>query len=115
VYNPLNETSEVTLRIYQENGDKYSEKTIYVDQTVHNWILQDYPAGAVKFEIEAKSESGNNAIKHFEMDITASEFDLVPITTNLALEFNTNGRSNDELNPAKWSYGDIEATFERFA
>ena len=115
VYNPLNETSEVTLRIYQENGDKYSEKTIYVDQTVHNWILQDYPAGAVKFEIEAKSESGNNAIKHFEMDITASEFDLVPVTTNLALEFNTNGRSNDELNPAKWSYGDIEATFERFA
>jgi hypothetical protein len=31
------------------------------------------------------------------------------------LEFNAIGRSNNEANPAQWSYGDIEATFERFA
>jgi hypothetical protein len=49
------------------------------------------------------------------MTITASTFDLVPVATNLALEFNAIGRSNNEVNPAQWSYGDIDATFERFA
>jgi hypothetical protein len=49
------------------------------------------------------------------MTITASTFDLVPVATNLALEFNAIGRSNNEANPAQWSYGDIKATFERFA
>jgi hypothetical protein len=34
------------------------------------------------------------------MTITASTFDLVPVATNLALEFNAIGRSNNEVNPA---------------
>jgi hypothetical protein len=38
VYNPLNETSEVELKIYDENNEVYFEKTIYVDQSVKNWI-----------------------------------------------------------------------------
>jgi len=38
VYNPLNETSEVTLKIYDENEEVYFEKTLYVDQSVKNWI-----------------------------------------------------------------------------
>jgi hypothetical protein len=49
------------------------------------------------------------------MDIAPSVFDLSPITTNLAFEFNAFERSNNELNPGEWKYGDIEATFERFA
>jgi hypothetical protein len=38
VYNPLNETSEVELKIYDENNEVYFEKIIYVDQSVKNWI-----------------------------------------------------------------------------
>jgi len=38
VYNPLNETSEVDLKIYDANDEIYFEKTIYVDQSVKNWI-----------------------------------------------------------------------------
>ena len=115
VYNPLNETSEVDLKIYDAEGEVYFKKTIFVDQSVHNWIQQDYPAGEIVFEITAKSDSGENAVKRFPMTIEESSFDLVPVATNLALEFDARGRSNDEANPEHWSYGDIEATFERFA
>lgn len=115
VYNPLNETSSVTLTIYEENGEIYFEKDIFVDQTVRNWVSQDFPAGKVRFEIKAVSDSGEITVKSFELDIEASSFDLTPITTNLALEFSAAGRSNDEANPAHWNYEDIEATFERFA
>ena len=115
VYNPFNETTEVTLNIYQEDGATYFTKTISVDQTVQNWVIQDYPAGNIVLEIRAKSETGFDAVKQFTMTITASTFDLVPVATNLALEFNAIGRSNNEVNPAQWSYGDISATFERFA
>ena len=115
VYNPLNETSAITQTIYDENGNVFFEKDIIVDQTVRNWISQDFPAGKVRFEIKATSDSGEITIKTFEIDIEASEFDSTPIATNLALEFNASGRSNDEANPAQWSYGSYEATFERFA
>jgi hypothetical protein len=115
VYNPLNETSTVILKIYDANGEIYFDKEIYVDQTVHNWVSQDYPAGDIVFEITALSDSGESAIKRFPMLITASEFDLTPVSTNLALEFTAAGRSNDESNPAHWNYENIEASFERFA
>lgn len=115
VYNPLNETSEVDLRIYDSENEVYFEKTIYVDQSVKNWVQQDYPAGEVVFEITAKSDSGENAVKRFPMTIEKSTFDLVPVSSNLLLEFDARGRSNDESNPEHWSYGDIEATFDRFA
>lgn len=115
VYNPLNETSEVDLRIYDAENEVYFEKTLYVDQSVKNWIQQDYPAGEIVFEITAKSDSGENAVKRFPMTIEKSTFDLVPVASNLLLEFDARGRSNDEANPEYWAYGDIEADFERFA
>jgi hypothetical protein len=115
VYNPLNETSEVVLKIYDENEEVYFEKTLYVDQSVKNWIQQDYPAGEIVFEITAKSDSGENAVKRFPMTIEKSTFDLAPVASNLLLEFDARGRSNDEANPEYWAYGDIEADFERFA
>ena len=115
VYNPLNEISEVTLRIYDAEGAVYYEKLLYIDQSVKNWIQQDYPAGDIVFEISTKSESGQKVVKSFPITVEASSFDLVPVSSNLLLEFNAQGRSNDEANPGHWSYGDIEATFDRFA
>jgi hypothetical protein len=53
--------------------------------------------------------------KRFNVSVEQSQFNLTPVTANLALEFNAVGRSNNEINPAQWSYGNIEASFERFA
>lgn len=115
VYNPFEETTSTTLTIIQENGEEYSNKEIIVDQTPQNWIVQDYPAGKVKFRISAHSETETDAIKEFEVNVEPSSFTLTPVATNLALEFSAANRSNNEANPAQWSYGDIKATFERFA
>ena len=115
VYNPFEETTLTTLTIIQEDGEEYSNKEIIVDQTPQNWIVQDYPAGKVKFRISAHSETEIDAIKEFEVNVEPSLFTLKPVATNLALEFSAANRSNNEANPAQWSYGDIEATFERFA
>lgn len=115
VYNPFEETTLTTLTIIQEDGEEYSNKEIIVDQTPQNWIVQDYPAGKVKFRISVHSETEIDAIKEFEVNVEPSLFTLTPVATNLALEFSAANRSNNEPNPAQWSYGDIEATFERFA
>ena len=115
VYNPFNETSTVVLKIYNEDETLYSEKTLTVDQTVQNWVLQDYPAGNIKLELFSASETGQNAIKILPIAIQASQFDLTPVVSSLLLEFSAQGRSNNEANPGSWSYGDINATFDRFA
>ena len=115
VYNPFNETSTVTLRIYNEDESLYSEKELLVDQTVQSWVVQDYPVGNIKLELFSPSETGQNAVKTLPIAITASSFDLTPVSSSLLLEFSAQGRSNNEANPASWSYGDINATFERFA
>lgn len=115
VYNPFNETSTVTFKIYNEDETIYSEKELLVDQTVQNWVLQDYPVGNIKLELFSPSETGQNAIKVLPITIEASQFDLTPVISSLQLEFSAQGRSNNESNPGSWSYGDINATFDRFA
>lgn len=115
VYNPFEETTQTTLSIIKENNEEYSSKNIIVDQTPQNWVIQDYPAGKVKFRISAYSETGINAVKEFVLDVEPSTFTLTPVATNLALEFSAAGRSNNEANPGQWAYGPYQATFERFA
>lgn len=115
VYNPFKETTQTILTIFKEDGEIYSTKDIVVDQTPQNWVVQDYPAGNIKLQISAYSETGTAAIKTFDLAVTPSQFTLTPIVTNLALEFSAASRSNNEINPAQWSYGDVSATFERFA
>ena len=116
VYNPFNQTTDVNLAILDSEDNIYFEKNISVDQTIQNWVTQDYPAGKVTFRITAKSETGTNTVKTFPIEIEASSFDLTPISTNLIMEFNANGRGNNEKNPAQWSYnGEYNATFNRLA
>jgi hypothetical protein len=69
VYNPFNETSQITLNILQEDGEIYFTKTISVDQTVQNWVIQDYPAGNIKLEMRAYSETGADAVKTFTVKV----------------------------------------------
>lgn len=114
VYNPFSETTNINLSIY-EDDILYSSKDIIVDQTPQNWVIQDYPAGKVIFSITAKSQTEEDTIKNFEMLIAPSTFDLTPVASNLALEFDASDRSNNEKNPEQWNYNDIEASFERFA
>lgn len=107
-YNPFAENAEITLSIFNEDGSIYSEKHITVDQSPKTWVTQDYPAGKVKFQITC-----GTAIADVNLIVDPSDFDLTIIDDKI-LEFNALGRSNSEANPATWTYGDIEATFEGF-
>lgn len=119
VYNPFFETADITLSIYEENDinkeNPYLTKALVVDQTVQNWVIQDYPSGKVTFEIQAHSESGVDAIKTFTIDVEPTVFDLEVLTNGLAFEFTAKNRSNAEKDPGHWSYNGYEAQFERFA
>ena len=115
IFNPFEQATQATLTIFKEDGEVYFAKDIVVDQTPQNWVIQDYPAGNIKLQILAYSETGTAAVKTFDLTVTPSQFTLTPVATNLALEFSAAGRSNNEINPAQWAYGDISAIFERFA
>lgn len=108
-YDPFTQNMDVTLTILREGGIVYSEKTIAIDQTPKTWVTQDYPIGATTFRI-----SCGNAVQEITLDVAQSDFDREVLTDSLAMEFSAAGRNNSEANPASWSYGDINATFEGF-
>lgn len=109
VYHPYEENPEITLNIYDSNNSLYSTKTLTVDHTARTWTTQDYPVGAVKFEIVC-GETANSVT----LEVAESDFHEELITNSMVLNFDPTGRSNSESNPESWSYNDVAATFEGF-
>lgn len=107
-YNPFSEETEVSLTILNEDGSVYSEKQITVDQSAKTWVTQDYPAGNTVFQITCGTASASVTV-----NVSPSNFTLTLVEDKI-LEFNAAGRSNQEANPAQWSYNDIIATFDGF-
>lgn len=54
-YDPQDETASVTLSIIQSNGAVYWSKPLSVDRTRQEWTVNDYPEGAVVFQISCGS------------------------------------------------------------
>ena len=111
VYNPASETAQVTLSVIDGNGEVYSSSTITKDRsTTEPWIINDFPSGNVTFRIACGS-----TIKNLQVAVEEYVFPISKVTDSLLLEFNADGRSNSEPNPATWSYGNnISATFDGF-
>ena len=109
VYDPFLQTTDITLNVYDEEGNLYHTAPLQVDQSPKEWVTQDYPAGKIKFEIVCKDTTVSTVI-----DVKPTTFDKEIITDSCILDFNARGRSNNESNPAQWKYNDIEATFDGF-
>lgn len=115
VYDPLNETAEVTLSVLDADGAEYSSQTIYIGRSATAWTLTDYPAGEdIKFRIVCRETTID-----IVMDVEEFIFPLSVVTNDLLLEFKANGRSNSEANPESWSYESADgntytATFDSF-
>ena len=109
VYDPFLQTTDIDLNIYNEDGSLYRSASLQVDQSPKEWITQDYPAGAVKFEIVCKDTTVSQTIQ-----IKPTTFDKEVITDSCVLDFSAQGRSNNESNPEQWSYKDITAEFDGF-
>ena len=104
VYDPFLQTTDITLNVYDEEGNLYHTAPLQVDQSPKEWVTQDYPAGKVKFEIVCQDTVASTVI-----DVKPTTFDKEIITDSCVLDFNARGRSNNEANPAQWKYERIDA------
>lgn len=110
VYDPSTELATVTLSVIDSNGDVYSTSTIAKDRsTSDSWIVNDYPSGNIRFRIECGS-----TIKDLPVNVEHYVFPISKVTDSLLLEFDPEGRSNAESDPATWNYADITSTFSGF-
>jgi len=111
VYTPSSQMSEVVISV---GGTVVSE--ISVDRTRRTFSFRVNNAGTVPVVI-----STGNVSKTITLTVTAAQIDVHAETENLALHLSSASRSNNEANPALWTFdpspeiGDeISATFTGF-
>lgn len=87
VYTPGKNTSTVYLYI---NGEQQGNP-LSCDITWHNWEYRPTTIGEFIFKIQTGKVS-----RSFNVHVTESSIDVQPVSSNLALELNSVGRSNSE-------------------
>ena len=107
VFHPGYEKVRISQLILNEDGSVFSEKEPEIGRSAVTWDIQNYPLGNVTFKIVCEHVEESKIIK-----VNESTFNRKIYTDNLLLEFNAQDRQNIEVNPDRWSYGDIEASFE---
>ena len=105
-YDPASETTSVTLSVINPNGTVYTSKTLTVPRTPQTWTVNDYPMGTVTFRLAVSGGAVNKVV-----EVAESGYVIEPITDSLVLNFDAQGRSNQEDNPAVWTDGTTTATF----
>ena len=104
VYNPTSLTSEVEI---------YANDTLLasltVDRTEQSYTYRADEYGALKIDIKSGTTT-----KTINITVTESEIDVEAETEDLVLYLSSQGRSNQEANPATWTYGNIATTFTGF-
>lgn len=110
VYDPLSTESTISLTIsYLEGGiyKEYSTSSRTVGRELQHWSTRQYPVGSVRFTIALRNISRTTNIT-----VEENSLPIEPTTTDLELYLSSAGRSNSEINPAVWEYGDITTEFQ---
>lgn len=82
-------------------------RTLSVPRSMQTYVNRFTTQGTVQVQFVCRSIKYN-----FKVDVTESDVAVGEATQGLVLRLSAAGRSNDEENPANWSYGDIKTTFE---
>lgn len=82
-------------------------RTLSVPRSMQTYLNRFTTQGTVQVQFVCRSTNYN-----FTVDVTESDVAVGEATQGLVLRLSAAGRSNDEENPANWSYGDIKTTFE---
>lgn len=93
IYNPLSQTSDVVISV---NGVAVSTLT-GVDRTLHVFSYRLDNSGSTSISIAA-----GNAVKVILLTVNTVTIDAVAETEGLKLYLSSQGRSNNEANPATW-------------
>lgn len=104
VYSPSSQMSDVIIKV----GERVvSEITVDRSNQVFSYRVNN--AGEVVVTI-----STGEVEKRIVLNVEAAQIDVAAETENLALYLSSASRSNNEANPAVWTYGDISAEFSGF-
>lgn len=113
VYDPAKLACDITLEIYTyEDGKKivYSTQSLTVDRQQRFWDTRKYPVGSVYFVINYSTGNISYAKTHI-ITVEESDINIEAESNDLELYLTSNGRSNDEAAPNRWSHGDITTNF----
>ena len=104
VYSPSSQMSDVIIKV----GERViSEITVDRSRQVFSYRVNN--AGEVAITI-----STGEVEKRIVLSVEAVDIDVAAESENLALYLSSASRSNNEANPALWSFNDIEAEFTGF-
>ena len=104
VYSPSSQMSDVIIKV----GERVvSEITVDRSKQVFSYRVNN--AGEVVITISTGAVS-----KTITLNVEAAQIDVSAESENLALYLSSASRSNNEANPALWTYGDISAEFTGF-
>lgn len=104
-YTPNSATTDVELYV---NDELYSSLT--VDRTKQIWTYRADNVGDLKLEIRAETAEP----KVFNLTVVETDINVEAEENDLGLYLSSYGRSNNEVNPGVWTYGDISAQFQNF-
>ena len=104
VYSPASQMSDVVIKV----GERVVSE-ITVDRSKQVFTYRMNNAGEITVTISTGSVS-----KTITLTVTAVQIDVEAETENLSLYLSSASRSNKEANPAVWTFGDIEASFQNF-
>ena len=104
VYSPSSQMSDVIIKV-----DERVVSEITVDRSKQVFSYRVNNAGEVVITI-----STGEVEKRIVVNVEAAQIDVAAETENLALYLSSASRSNNEANPAAWSFNGIEAEFTGF-
>lgn len=110
VYDPAKLACDIELSVYtMESGEEivYSTQNITVGRSQQYWNLRKYPIGDVYFRIRY-----GETHKTAKITVTESDIKIEAATNDLELHLCSDGRTNSEITPDVWTFGDIETEFE---
>lgn len=104
VYDPLKMEAPVVIYV---NGVEISNQV--VDRKVQSWSYRADEPGQLILKI-----TSGNVSKQFTIEVDESDINVEAETEGLELYLSSYGRSNNEENPATWSFNGVEAAFTNF-
>ena len=104
VYDPLKMEVPVVI---SANGVEISNQV--VDRKVQSWSYRADEPGQLILKI-----TSGNVSKQFTIEVDESDINVEAETEGLELYLSSYGRSNNEENPATWSFNGVEAAFTNF-
>lgn len=83
-------------------------RTLGVPRSMQTYTNRFTSQGTIQVQFVCRTTTYNLNVEVSESDIAVGE-----ATQGLVMKLTAAGRSNDEENPAEWSYGDVKTTFEK--